>query len=60
LLRKTSSSLGYFANNEQQDLSSIYYVPVAIFEGNQNENWDIYEDIENELVKGGQLSGDAT
>ncbi len=23
-------------------------------------DWDIYEDIENELVKGGQLSGDAT
>jgi len=49
----------YFAV-DQPEASSIFYLPVQVYDGLQSDDWDVNEDVENELIKGGQLSGDAT
>ncbi len=36
--RKSLQTLAYFASNEQQDLSSLYYVPVKVYEGIQGDS----------------------
>jgi len=59
-VKKNVTFTGYFTMSDQTDSTSIYYVPVKVYDGSQSENWDINEDVENELIKGGQLSGDAT
>ncbi len=58
-VKKNATFAGYFAGGDQPETTAIYYVPVKVYDGSQSEDLDI-EDVENELIKGGQLSGDAT
>jgi len=58
-VKKNAQFAGYFAGGDQLETTAIYYVPVKVYDGSQSEDLDI-EDVENELIKGGQLSGDAT
>lgn len=37
-LKKTMSFAGYFTMSEQVDLNTIYYVPVKVYDGSQNES----------------------
>jgi len=74
-VKKTAAFADYFAVSDQPEATAIYYVPVQVYDGLQSEGtffiwegfllkiWidlDINEDVENELIKGGQLNGDAT
>jgi anaphase-promoting complex subunit 2 len=38
ITRKSLQTLAYFTTGEQQDLSTLYYVPVKIYEGTQGES----------------------
>ena len=38
ITRKSLQTLAYFTSSEQQDLSSLYYVPVKIYEGTQGDS----------------------